>query len=135
MVRTPPTTTLSLTALKEDSDFQPSQSWHKPFTKLLLLLQFITSSNAVAEIENHHFCFQHTHDLSELSTVFLSVYTPSGFEYKIHFDGIRSDDSDPCPSQVFVAELEEYANRVLSRVRVSAFVHSFIKLLTQCSKI
>ena len=131
MVRTPPTT--ALTVPDAYLDFEYSRPWRKPFIELLLLLRIITSNDS-GEIEHQCFCFQHTCDLSELSTVFLSVY-PSGFEYKIHLDDIHFDDSGPCSGQIFVAELEEYANRVLSRVRVSVFVHSCITPLTQRSKI
>ena len=134
MVRStsPPTTILN-----ENLDFQSSQAWRKPFEQLLILLRVVPSLNALAEIGKQYFCFQHTHDLSKLSTVFLSVHTPPGFEQKIHLDNIRFDDpdSESYLGRVFVAELEEYANRVLSRVRVSVFIHTCIKLFTQRSKI
>ena len=134
MVRTPPITTLTLL---EDYYVLPlSESWRKPFGELLLLLRIITSESPwrPAELDNHYFCFQHTHDLSELSAVFISLYIDSGIEYKIHLHDIRFDDQDSCPGQVLVTELEEYANRVLSRVRVSVFVHTFIKPRAQRSK-
>ena len=131
MVRTPPITTL---ALLDYSVLPPSESLRKTFGELLCLLKIITSESPYSpELDHHYFCFQPTHDLSKISAVFLSVHIYSGIEYKIHLNDIRFDDPDSCSGQVLVAELEEYANRVLSRVRVS-FVHTCIKPLSQRSK-
>ncbi|KAF8552375.1 hypothetical protein OG21DRAFT_147581 [Imleria badia] len=113
MIPTPPITTLSVI----DNDFdQPSQSWCKPFKKLLPLLRIIDGSNAKIK-NNHRFSFQHTNDLSELSRIFLSVTISPGVTREIATDSIQFDDSDSSCGQAFIAELEEYANRVLSRVR------------------
>ena len=137
MVRTPPSCapTTTLTVSDEDLDFQPSQPWRKPFEQLLILLWIIPCPDA-EEIQHQSFCFQHAHDLSKLSTTFLSVYISPGIRYKIYLDDIMFDDPDPgsYSGQVFVAELEEYANRVLSRVRVSVFVHTCTKPLTKHPK-
>ena len=134
MVSTPPITTLVL--LEEYPAFPPSKSWHKALRELLLLLRIITSEFPYdsTELDNHSLCFQHTHDLSKISAVFLSVHISPGIEYTIRLNDIRFDDPGSCSGQVLVAELEEYANLVLSRVRVSVFVHTWIKLLSQRSK-
>ena len=139
MVRTsPPTTTLGL--LEEYYLLQPSKSWCKPFKKLLLLLGVIEIDTPRSRWDppelDHSFCFQHTHDLSELSAVFLLVHISSGTEYtiRIHLDDIRFDASDSPSGRVFVAKLKEYAEGALSRVQVSVFVRTCINPLTQRSK-
>ncbi|KAF8552385.1 hypothetical protein OG21DRAFT_148340 [Imleria badia] len=96
MVWTPPITTLSV--VPDENPNILSQSWLKPFATLLFLLR-ISRGDDSEYVGDHKFCFQHTHDLSELSRIFLSL-----------------DDLDSSYGQAFLAELEEYANRVLSRV-------------------
>ena len=119
----PPITTLGFIP-DEDPDTL-SQSWRKPFGHLLFLLKINVDDGQYGP-ENHCFCFQHTHDLSELSRTFLSVSIYPGITYEIAIDGIRFNDSDSFSGQAFLAELEDYADRVLSRVRVSIFAKSHL---------
>ncbi|KAF8546559.1 hypothetical protein OG21DRAFT_1104100 [Imleria badia] len=127
MVGTPPITVLSV--VPDENPSILSQSWRKPFEALLWLLRI---SRHEEYIEDHQFCFQHTHDLSELSRIFLSVNIQDSFTYEIATDSIRFDDLNPFLGQSFLAELEGYANRALSRVQVSIFIHIFIGPLIRC---
>ena len=106
---------MTLSVLYEDLGYP--QTWSKPFRKLLPLLKIMDCANA----EFQQFCFQHTHNLSELSRVFLSVAISPGVTHEIATNSSRFDNPDSSFGQALVAELEEYANRALSRVWVSIF--------------
>lgn len=134
MFNDPPPTT-SLNALDEPYTNFPSQSWVKPFEKLLVLLGIVDDlesntdsnagfSNVKAGIENHYFCFEHNHDLSEFSRVFLWVHPSSGDDYKLDIDDIQFCHADIKSGSRCVAKLREYATCVLSKVRVSGFIRT-----------
>ncbi|KAF8434735.1 hypothetical protein L210DRAFT_2562054 [Boletus edulis BED1] len=87
--------------------------WSEPFQKLPDLLRAINGPTA----GGHYFCFQHTHDLSKLSGLFLLWRTISGIEYKINIGDICIEDPDSYDGQAMLAGLEGYANDVLSAAR------------------
>ena len=70
------------------------------------------------------FCFQPSHDLSEISRIFLSV-TTSDLQYDIDLETLRVSGSDAVPPAV--TKLQEYANNVLQRIQVSIFIHTQIR--------
>ena len=137
MDKAPPITTL---VMLDDEDFDPpyqlepyAQSWYQPFIRLLSLLGVIKNTDCEIQLRNHRLCLQHTPDLVQLSRIFLSVHISPGLKCEVDIHDIRFDDSDSHLGQVFVAKLEEYANHVLSRVRVGAFVYACVQLRAQRS--
>ncbi|KAG6375798.1 hypothetical protein JVT61DRAFT_2654 [Boletus reticuloceps] len=103
-VRTPPTTIIDVLHL---------YTWVEPLRKLPDLLTAINDSTT----GRCYFCFQHTHDLSKLSSIFLLWRTSPGNEYKINIGDIRFGEPDSYDGQATLAGLEGYANRVLSATR------------------
>lgn len=99
--------------------------WNPPFLELLDLLKVIDYSQPTPKVDGQRFCFQPSHDLSEISRVFLSVTTSSSVQYDIDIKTIRLSDSDTVPPAVI--KLQEYANHVLRRVQVSIFTHTQIR--------
>ena len=98
--------------------------WHAPFLELLGLLKIIDNSKPTPKFDDQRLCFQPSQDLSEISRIFLSVST-SDLQYDIDLRTIRVAGSDAVPRAV--TKLQEYANCILQRNRVSETIHIHIK--------
>jgi hypothetical protein len=123
-----PPITIIATHYEDAPDPIPS-SWVEPFEELLLFLKIVDSPGG-SSTALQEFCFQHTHDLSELSHVFLRVDVDE-VKYSIDLRTFRFPREHE--SRAWVVELEEYANGALSRFRVSFFTHRAIGILTRWS--
>ncbi|KAG8216996.1 hypothetical protein J3R82DRAFT_7309 [Butyriboletus roseoflavus] len=94
---------------------KPTPPWEAPFLELLGVLKIIDNSLPTPRANGQRFCFQPSHDLSEISKVFLSV-SSSFARYDIDLKTIRILGSDAVPPSV--NKLQEYANHVLRRIRL-----------------
>ncbi|KAN0097915.1 hypothetical protein V8E55_002361 [Tylopilus felleus] len=104
----PPITTLT-------TNCQLTELWVEPFEKLLLLLKII-DHNEDSNTRNQEFCFQHTHDRSELSDVFLCLDVNEGaVRYSIDLRTFHFPREHQ--ARTWVMQLEEFANGALSRFR------------------
>ena len=131
MDKHPPVTTLTTDPRYADSEVLAElipSSWLEPFQELLLFLKIILEDSDSDIIQK--LCFQHTHDLSELSDVFLDVDV-DGVRYSIDLRTFRFPREHQ--GRTWVMQLEEYANGVLSRFRVSVFTRRAVGTLTQQS--
>lgn len=128
----PPTIT-SLAVVNEPPNprtLKPTPPWNAPFLELLGLLKIIDNSKPTPKVDDQRFCFQPSHDLTEISRIFLSVST-SDLQYDIDLKTLRVSGSDSVPPAV--TKLKKYANGVLRRTQVSIFIHTQIRWLMQPS--
>lgn len=128
----PPTIT-SLAVVNEPPNprtLKPKPPWNAPFLELLGLLKIIDNSKPTPKVDDQRFCFQPSHDLTEISRIFLSVST-SDLQYDIDLKTLRVSGSDSVPPAV--TKLKKYANGVLRRTQVSIFIHTQIRWLMQPS--
>ncbi|KAF8552366.1 hypothetical protein OG21DRAFT_1511536 [Imleria badia] len=91
---------------------KPARPWITPFLELLGLLGIIDNSRPTPRVDDQRFCFQPSHDFSEISRIFLSVSTPN-LQYDIDLKTIRNVGSDLVPPAA--TKLKEYANSILQR--------------------
>lgn len=115
-MNTPIITSLRVGDDSANADDPPTLPWEAPFLELLGLLQIIDKSQPAPNVDGQRLCFQPSHDLSEISRIFLSV-TISSAQYDIDLKTIHILDSDAVPPAV--NKLQEFANHVLQRTRVS----------------
>jgi hypothetical protein len=119
--------TPTITSLAVDNEppdpqtLKPIPPWNAPFLELLGVLKIIDNSKATPKVDDQRFCFQPSHDLSEISRIFLSVSTFT-LQYDIDLKTLRASDSDSVP--LAVIKLQEYANSVLRRIQVSISIHT-----------
>ena len=132
MARDPLVTCITMPRVSDEGLDSPERSRRKPFEDLLILLTILERNDRPPSrsscMEGQYFCLKHTHDLSELSEIFLSVHVP-GVRYKINIYDIQFEGPRSALGRIFVHQLEEYAHRVLARVKVSISTSSQVKSL------
>lgn len=101
---------------------KPTPPWRTPFLELLGLLKIIDNSRPTPTVDGQRFCFQPSHDLSEISRIFLSVSTHSSVRYDIDIRTIQLSGSGAVLP--IVNKLQEYASHVLQSIQVSILRHS-----------
>ena len=125
MDKQPPVTALRIT----DYENVELSSWLEPFEELLLLVKIIDRRGD--DTRYQEFRFRHTHDLSKISDVFLYLDVDEGVRYSIDLHTFCFPPEHQ--GRTWVVQLEQYANGVLSRFRVSVFTHRAVGILTQRS--